>query len=70
MVNWEKLCSNLSFTVESKMKNLHKAGRISNVSSNFKNLQTSQTKYKFKIYDFRTIFIVILGHFRTNSSEF
>ena len=33
-------------------------------------LQTSQTKYKFNIYDFRTILIVILGHFRTNSCEY
>ena len=31
-------------------------------------LKTSQTKYKFKIYDFRTILIVNLGHFRSNSS--
>ena len=31
-------CPNLSFTIEIKMGNLHKAGRISNFSSNFKNL--------------------------------
>ena len=28
-MNWEKLCPNLSFTVENKLGNLHKADRIS-----------------------------------------
>ena len=33
LVNWEKLCPNLSFTVENKMGNLHKADHISNLTS-------------------------------------
>ena len=31
-MNWENLCPNLSFTVENKMENLHKAGHISNLT--------------------------------------
>ena len=48
MVNREKLCPNLSFTVENKMENLHKAGHISKVSSNFKNLLINWDKYVFR----------------------
>ena len=32
LMNWEKLCTNLSFTIENKMGNLHKAGHISNLT--------------------------------------
>ena len=47
-MNWE-LHPNLSFTVENKMGNLHKAGNISNltqlmrclITSNFNNLSTN-----------------------------
>ena len=50
--NWEKLCLNLSFTVENKMGNFHKAGHISNltwwmrysISSNLKNLSRNWEK--------------------------
>ena len=31
-MNWEKLCSNLSFTIENEIWNLHKAGHISNLT--------------------------------------
>ena len=48
MVNREKLCLNLSFTVENKMENLHKTGHISKVSSNFKNLSINWDKYVFR----------------------
>ena len=37
MLNWEKICLNISFNVENKIENLHKAGHVSNVSLNFKN---------------------------------
>ena len=37
-MNQEKLCLNLSFTVENKTVNLHKSGHISDFSSNFKNI--------------------------------
>ena len=39
-MNWEKLCSNLSFTVENKMGNLHKAGHISNLKKDPANALT------------------------------
>ena len=48
MVNREKLCPNLSFDVENKMENLYKAGHISKVSSNFKNLSINWDKYVFR----------------------
>ena len=47
MVHWEKICPNLSFPVENKIENLHKAGHILNVSSNFKKLSTNWDKYVF-----------------------
>ena len=47
MENREKLCPNLSSTVENKMETLHKAGHISKVSSNFKNLSINLDKYVF-----------------------
>ena len=54
-MNLEILCPNLSFTVENKMGNLHKAGFMSYltslmryfVSSNFKNLSINWEKYIF-----------------------
>ena len=47
MDDWGKLCSNLNFTVENKMGNLHKAGHLSNFSSNFKNLSVNWDEYVF-----------------------
>ena len=47
MLNWEKICLNLSFNVENKIENLHKAGHVSNVSLNFKNSLVKWDKYIF-----------------------
>ena len=46
-VNWEKLCPNLSFTVENKMGNLHNSGHILYFSSDFKNLSMNWDEYVF-----------------------
>ena len=40
-------CPNVSFTIESKVGNLHKAGYILNFCSNFKNLSMNWDKYVF-----------------------
>ena len=54
LMNWEKLCPDLSSTVANKMGNLRKTGRISNLTwwlrhfiLNFKNLPTNWEKYVF-----------------------
>ena len=48
-MNWEKLCSNFSFSAENNLGNLRKVDHISNFFTNFKDLSKNCIKYMFTI---------------------